>query len=168
MHRALVLTVAALFMLLQPTEVFARGGGGGHGGGHSSASGKSSTSNSAGHLTGTGIHSTGHRFAVGEIAGGRSAPRAWTAAPGLVTVAAPALRNVSSSSYCTTCVRDSNGRIARNAAAREAFMANTGYPHGRPGWVVDHIVPLKRGGSDSPANMQWQTKADAAAKDKWE
>jgi hypothetical protein len=34
--------------------------------------------------------------------------------------------------------------------------------------VVDHVVPLKRGGADRPENMQWQTKADAKAKDKWE
>ena len=47
-------------------------------------------------------------------------------------------------------------------------MASTGYPHGCPGYVVDHMVPLKRGGADTPANMQWQTKADANAKDKWE
>ena len=47
-------------------------------------------------------------------------------------------------------------------------MASTGYPHGRPGYVVDHIIALKRGGADSPSNMQWQTKAEAAAKDKWE
>jgi hypothetical protein len=36
------------------------------------------------------------------------------------------------------------------------------------GYVVDHIVPLKRGGADSPANMQWQTTAAAKAKDKIE
>jgi hypothetical protein len=30
------------------------------------------------------------------------------------------------------------------------------------------IVPLKRGGADSPENMQWQTLADAKAKDKIE
>jgi hypothetical protein len=47
-------------------------------------------------------------------------------------------------------------------------MKSTGYPHGRKGYVVDHIVPLKRGGCDCPANMQWQTKAEAKAKDKWE
>jgi hypothetical protein len=44
----------------------------------------------------------------------------------------------------------------------------TGYPHGRPGYVVDRVNPLKRGGSDSASNMQWQTKAAAKAKDKWE
>jgi len=32
--------------------------------------------------------------------------------------------------------------------------------------IVDHVTPLKRGGADSPSNMQWQTKEEA--KDKWE
>jgi hypothetical protein len=34
--------------------------------------------------------------------------------------------------------------------------------------VVDHVKPLKRGGADAPSNMQWQTKADAKAKDRVE
>jgi hypothetical protein len=33
---------------------------------------------------------------------------------------------------------------------------------------VDHINPLKRGGADAPGNMQWQTRAEAKAKDKIE
>lgn len=37
-----------------------------------------------------------------------------------------------------------------------------------PGWVKDHVVPLACGGPDAVANLQWQTAADAAAKDKWE
>lgn len=37
-----------------------------------------------------------------------------------------------------------------------------------PGWVIDHIIPLACGGADDPRNMQWQTKAAAKAKDKWE
>lgn len=37
-----------------------------------------------------------------------------------------------------------------------------------PGYVVDHIVPLMRGGTDSPENMQWQTRAEANAKDRVE
>jgi len=72
------------------------------------------------------------------------------------------------SNYCSSCARDSHGRIARSPEAREHFMRETGYPHGRPGYVIDHIVPLKRGGADVPSNMQWQTKAEAKAKDRWE
>jgi hypothetical protein len=47
-------------------------------------------------------------------------------------------------------------------------MRMTGYPNGGPGYVVDHIVPLKRGGCDCPSNMQWQTVQEAKAKDRWE
>jgi hypothetical protein len=64
--------------------------------------------------------------------------------------------------------RNSHGRIARSAKARRDFERKTGYPHGRPGYVIDHVIPLANGGADAPANMQWQTKADAKAKDKWE
>lgn len=64
--------------------------------------------------------------------------------------------------------RDKRGRLKRSAAAKREFMRQTGYPNGRPGYVVDHVTPLKRGGSDDPSNMQWQTIQDAKAKDKWE
>ena len=37
-----------------------------------------------------------------------------------------------------------------------------------PNYVIDHRIALACGGKDSPENMQWQTKAEAAAKDKWE
>lgn len=37
-----------------------------------------------------------------------------------------------------------------------------------PGYRVDHAYPLCAGGEDSPRNMQWQSVADAAAKDKRE
>jgi hypothetical protein len=69
---------------------------------------------------------------------------------------------------CQTCPRDRHGRIIRSESAKHAFMRQTGYPHGRPGFVVDHVVPLACGGSDTPQNMAWQSVADAKAKDKWE
>jgi hypothetical protein len=37
----------------------------------------------------------------------------------------------------------------------------------RDTWSIT-IVPLKRGGLDRPSNMQWQTVADAKAKDRVE
>ena len=59
-----------------------------------------------------------------------------------------------------------NKRVKGRAEAKKEFMKQTGYPHGRKGYVVDHIVPLKRGGSDTPQNMQWPTKEEAKIKDK--
>ena len=64
--------------------------------------------------------------------------------------------------------RDAHGKIARSESAKREFMRITGFPNGRPGYVIDHIIPLKRGGVDTPANMQWQTVNEAKAKDKWE
>jgi hypothetical protein len=60
------------------------------------------------------------------------------------------------------------GRIARSERAKRTFESQSGYPHGRPGYVVDHIRPLACGGPDVPSNMQWQTVAAARAKDKTE
>ena len=36
------------------------------------------------------------------------------------------------------------------------------------GYVIDHIVPLKRGGEDRPENMQWQSVDEAKKKDRVE
>jgi len=70
--------------------------------------------------------------------------------------------------------RDKHGHIKRSHEARAEFVRShpcpsTGKTRGAcPGYVVDHVVPLKRGGADSPSNMQWQTTAEGKAKDKWE
>lgn len=67
-----------------------------------------------------------------------------------------------------TTARDEHGRIQRSAAARHAFARQTGYPNGRPGYVIDHVVPLACGGKDDPSNMQWQTVAAGKSRDAWE
>ncbi len=76
--------------------------------------------------------------------------------------------------YCTGCERTSKGHIKRSRTAKSRFRAThpcpaTGRTTGPcPGYVIDHIKPLKRGGPDAPENMQWQTTAEAKAKDKIE
>ena len=65
-------------------------------------------------------------------------------------------------------------RIKRSQGAKVEFKVQhpcpaTGANRGPcKGYVIDHIKPLACGGSDHPQNMQWQTVAEAKAKDKWE
>jgi hypothetical protein len=87
-------------------------------------------------------------------------------APG--TKAFSSRASVQSSITITPVARDSDERIKRSTAAKDEFERATGYAHGRPGYIVDHVVPLACGGADSPSNMQWQTEAEAKAKDKTE
>lgn len=58
----------------------------------------------------------------------------------------------------------------KRANACPAILGTTnGKPTGPcPGFVVDHIIALNCGGADKSANMQWQSVADAKAKDRWE
>jgi hypothetical protein len=75
---------------------------------------------------------------------------------------------------CLSCARDSHGRIKRSPEAKREFRKNhpcpsTGKTSGPcPGYVIDHIKALKRGGADRPYNMQWQTTEAARAKDRVE
>src|SRR5690349_7185053 len=75
---------------------------------------------------------------------------------------------------CVGCTRDSKGRIKRSARATRSFQKSHPCPStgrttgGCPGYVIDHIRPLHKGGADSPANMQWQTVEAAKAKDRVE
>lgn len=67
-----------------------------------------------------------------------------------------------------------DARQPRSRAALHQFQAahpcpSTGRKTGAcPGYVKDHIKPLACGGPDAVGNLQWQTTADAKAKDKIE
>lgn len=66
----------------------------------------------------------------------------------------------------TAAVRDRNAVYAFRTAHP---CPSTGQKHGAcRGYVVDHIVSLYCNGPDKPSNMQWQTVADAKAKDRIE
>lgn len=62
----------------------------------------------------------------------------------------------------------------RSAAAKAEFQRHnvcpaTQKPRGPcPGYEIDHVEPLKCGGPDTPANMQWLTVEDHKAKTKRE
>lgn len=64
-----------------------------------------------------------------------------------------------------------NAKTHRSAAAKHEFQRQQPCPaigHTRaksPGYFIDHIPPLCAGGPDTARNMQWQTVADAKAKD---
>ena len=66
------------------------------------------------------------------------------------------------------------GGTQRSYATKRQFQQthpcpSTGRTSGAcPGYVKDHVVPLACGGPDAVSKLQWQTKAAAKAKDKWE
>lgn len=71
---------------------------------------------------------------------------------------------------CTTA----QARIKRSTHALQTFVSQQACPGtGQnklpcPGYQIDHKIPLKCHGPDTPANMQWLTIAAHAAKTKRE
>ena len=94
----------------------------------------------------------------------------------LACLASAADRRTAARSEPRDQARAQRGRTvprARSSACREfqrrKACPSTGRTSGAcAGYVVDHIIPLKRGGLDAPNNMQWQTIAEAKAKDRVE
>jgi hypothetical protein len=56
----------------------------------------------------------------------------------------------------------------RSASVLRDFDRATGRVGGWPGHIRDHICPLACGGTDSVANLQWQSLAEARKKDRFE
>ncbi len=112
---------------------------------------------------GGGGHSSGHSY------GGRS-----YGSTHYSTSAAHSSTHERSTHTATTRSSSTTTHTKRDPAQRRAFQhshacPSTGRTSGAcPGYVVDHVQALKHGGADSPSNMQWQTTADAKAKDRVE
>jgi len=66
---------------------------------------------------------------------------------------------------CNNCVRDIAGAISHNPAPVRKFRAAHPCPANGslsgpcPGFVVDHVKPLAKGGLDTADNMRWRTVA---------
>jgi hypothetical protein len=127
---------------------------------------------------GEGTHSLAGTPSAGHSKGGNETPESIDIRPSRgISTSAPRLLTGGFGrppSPSGTQARDAKGRFVRSEKAKDDFERAHPCPaNGRtsgpcPGYVIDHIVALKRGGPDSPSNMQWQTVADAKAKDKWE
>jgi hypothetical protein len=65
-------------------------------------------------------------------------------------------------------VPNAEASTCRSTAVKHQFDIQQGYPHGRKGFIVDHICALAQGGIDSPTNMQYQTTIDSKVKDRVE
>ena len=67
-----------------------------------------------------------------------------------------------------------DARIHRSTTVRHAFVKEQACPSTErhrlpcPGWIIDHVVALCVGGSDSVENLRWMTVEAAKSKDRWE
>ena len=88
----------------------------------------------------------------------------------LVALSSPALADKKAEGV----LRDDRGRIERSSSEKAEFKKEQPCPStdkasgACPGYVVDHVKPLCKGGADKPWNMQWQTVAEGKAKDRVE
>ena len=75
---------------------------------------------------------------------------------------------------CLLVAFPADAKTQRSTKAKADFQRQhpcpaTGKSKGKcSGYIIDHVEPLCAGGADHPSNMQWQTIADAKAKDKLE
>src|SRR5437879_1241611 len=139
-------TVLASFALVAPA--YAQHG---HGGGHvSSPRSGSGSVHVRGYTSRSGKTVQPYtRNAPGAGRSKASAPRASmsTRSPRVSSLhptspRSPAVTHPRATMPTTPGARTSRGRIQRSEKVKEDFMRRTGHPHGWPGHVVDHRIPL--------------------------
>jgi hypothetical protein len=65
--------------------------------------------------------------------------------------------------------REYRSSMVKHEFQRQHPCPSTGRATGAcPGYIKDHVKALDCGGPDAVSNMQWQTIAEAKAKDRWE
>lgn len=60
------------------------------------------------------------------------------------------------------------GKTVRSSAVVREFKKLHPCPYEAGDCIADHVIPLACDGPDSVLNLQWQTRAEGLAKDKWE
>lgn len=84
------------------------------------------------------------------------------------------MKRVAIALLCAVSLAVSACPAHRSKAARYAFVKRNACPATGlfklpcPGFIVDHVDAIECGGKDHWTNMQWQTIAEAKAKDKIE
>jgi hypothetical protein len=78
------------------------------------------------------------------------------------------MRNLLILSFLLLTLPKAEALVYRSEAVKHAFDVSQGYPHGRKGYIVDHICALACGGKDIISNLQYQSRAEARTKDLWE
>ena len=175
MKRLAAIACVALVAFSAPCNAKGSGhsSGGSHASTHSSGTKISSASQSSPHRSsssGKSVSSTSTRRVASRSTG---ASRRSTAQKKAKQASSSGVR-ANSSRAAPGVQRDSHGKIARSEKAKDNFEKSYPCPStgkssgGCPGYVIDHIRPLKRGGADSPSNMQWQTTQQARIKDRTE
>jgi hypothetical protein len=70
----------------------------------------------------------------------------------------------SGSKKAARVTRTKKGKIKRSQSEKKKFLHSRGYKRVPPGYEVDHITPLYKGGSDKANNMQLIPKLQHRAK----
>ena len=181
----MVVGVLAALILAPSAFAAARGGGGRIWGGYSGASRSFYGSSFCGSRG--GFRSPGYRsYTLPSSSGTRShgssfssrsyglpswsGSRSHVSSPAFRSYSAPAFRSTTPSSAGTRYIRGQTytttglPKVNRSEAAKSQFLRQHGYTSVPAGYQVDHRVPLFRGGSDTPSNMQLLPSAVHQAK----